>query len=116
MNTSKRRFCATLACLAVGSAWAAAKARVIKIEARKFAYSPATITVKAGEAVVLELHAIDFTHGFNLPEFKIRADLVPGKAVRVPLQPKEAGRFTFVCDNFCGDGHEEMNGALIVTP
>ena len=99
----------------MSGAWAAAKPRVIRIEARKFSYFPASVTLKAGEAVILELHAIDFAHGFNLPDFKLRADLVPGKAVRVPLRPMEAGRFTYLCDNFCGAGHEEMNGTLVVT-
>ena len=26
----------------------------------------------------------------------------------------KAGRFDFLCDVFCGDGHEDMSGTLIV--
>lgn len=90
------------------------KARVIRIEARKFRYTPNEIRVKKGERVMLELTALDFVHGFNLPDFHVRADIPPGKATMVALNPTETGRFTFLCDNFCGEGHEQMNGVLIV--
>jgi heme/copper-type cytochrome/quinol oxidase subunit 2 len=26
------------------------------------------------------------------------------------------GRYHYLCDNFCGDGHDRMSGILIVTP
>jgi len=115
MQTKRRLLlCAPLALVALGAVQAKAKERVIKIEARKFRYAPNVIELKKGEAVVLELTALDFPHGFSLPDFKIRADLVMGKPVRVKLKPEEAGQFGFLCDNFCGSGHEEMSGTLIV--
>jgi cytochrome c oxidase subunit 2 len=114
VKLTRRGFCAALPLALAGMALAAPKERVIKIEARRFAYTPSTITVKRGEAVVLEVTALDFPHGFSVPELKIRADLVPGRPVRVPLRPDRAGRFTFLCNNFCGGGHEEMNGTLVV--
>ena len=88
--------------------------RVISITARKFEYVPHMITVKQNEPVILEFKSLDFVHGFNLPGYGLRADLTPGKAVRVKLMPSKIGSFPFSCDNFCGDGHEEMSGVLIV--
>jgi cytochrome c oxidase subunit 2 len=29
--------------------------------------------------------------------------------------PDKTGTFTFLCDVFCGSGHEDMSGTLIVT-
>jgi cytochrome c oxidase subunit II len=52
--------------------------------------------------------------GFNLPDFKTRADIVPGKTTRVRLVPDKAGSFVFLCDVFCGIGHEGMSGKLTV--
>ncbi|MDB5991159.1 MAG: hypothetical protein JWQ10_2562 [Herbaspirillum sp.] len=91
-----------------------AKPRVIKIEARKFIYTPNEITIKQGEQIILELTALDFVHGFSLPDFKMRTDIMPGKVTTLVLTPTDVGRFTFLCDNFCGDGHETMNGSIIV--
>jgi cytochrome c oxidase subunit II len=31
------------------------------------------------------------------------------------LTPDKTGTFTFACDVFCGSGHEDMTGTLIVT-
>ncbi|MYM87536.1 cytochrome c oxidase subunit II [Rugamonas sp. FT82W] len=113
---TKRRLlmCAPLALVALGAVQAKAKERVIKIEARKFRFAPNVIELKKGEAVVLELTALDFPHGFSVPDLKIRADLVMGKPVQVRLKPETAGQFGFLCDNFCGSGHEEMAGTIIV--
>ena len=88
--------------------------RVIEIEARRFRYTPNEIVVKRGEVVTLALRALDFAHGFNLPDLNLRADLVPGQVVSVRIQPMQSGRFAFLCDNFCGEHHEEMSGTLIV--
>jgi cytochrome c oxidase subunit II len=78
---------------------------------------PATqnrIVLKKNEPVVLEFTALDFTHGFNIPDWKIRADLPPGQLTRIRLTPEKIGEYVFLCDNFCGSGHEEMNGKIIV--
>jgi cytochrome c oxidase subunit 2 len=118
MKPSKRRFLAaaplSLAALLVGAAYAKPAKKVIKIEARKFRFAPNLIELKKGEAVTLELTAVDFPHGFSIPELKVRADLVMGKTIQVHLKPEEAGQFGFLCDNFCGSGHEEMAGTIIV--
>ncbi|HEY8099504.1 MAG TPA: cupredoxin domain-containing protein [Burkholderiaceae bacterium] len=90
------------------------KERVIKLQAKKFEYTPNQIIIKKDEHVVLEITSVDFIHGFNIPDFKIRADLPPGKITRIRLNPDKLGRYAFLCDNFCGSGHEEMNGTIIV--
>jgi cytochrome c oxidase subunit II len=126
MDSSRRRLClglagalasmlAAQAGVAKPRAKAKPNARVIKIEAKKFAFTPNHIVLKKGEAVVLELRALDFTHGFNIPDMKIRSDLLAGQVTRIALQPQTAGEFAFLCDNFCGSGHEEMNGSITVT-
>jgi len=89
--------------------------KVVKLTAKKFEYSPSEITVKKGEPVVLEISSEDVRHGFNLPDFGIRLDVKPGAVNRVRFTPDKAGRFTFHCDVFCGDGHEDMDGTLNVT-
>jgi cytochrome c oxidase subunit 2 len=34
--------------------------------------------------------------------------------VEVTFTPDRAGRFVFLCDNFCGEGHDRMTGFLLV--
>src|SRR5258705_13501715 len=88
------------------------KEKVIKITAKKFNYTPGEVTLKKGVPVILEFRSLDVIMGFNLPDFNVRADIVPGKATRLRLVPDKTGTFVFLCDIFCGTGHEEMNGKL----
>ena len=91
-----------------------ANEKVIKITAKRFDYTPGKLTLKKGEPVVLELSTSDVLMGFNLPDFNVRADIVPDKVVQVRFVPDKTGTFTFVCDIFCGTKHEEMNGTITV--
>jgi cytochrome c oxidase subunit II len=92
-----------------------AQEQMIRMTARKFEYSPNEITVKKDVPVVLEITSLDRDHGFKLREFGIRADIKPGGVTRVRMVPDKVGRFPFECDVFCGTGHEEMSGELVVT-
>jgi cytochrome c oxidase subunit 2 len=90
------------------------KEKVIKITAKKFNYTPGEVKLKKGVPVILEFRTQDVMMGFNLPDFNVRADMVPGKVTRLQLTPDKTGTFVFLCDVFCGSGHEEMNGKLTV--
>ena len=88
--------------------------QVIRIAASTFEYKPSEFTVKKGVPVTLELVSVDRHHGFKLPAFHLRADITPGAVEKVRFVPDQAGKFTFFCDVFCGDGHEDMSGTLTV--
>ena len=88
--------------------------QVIKILARKFTYSPNKLTLKKGVPVQLELTTADVLMGFYVPDFDIRADIIPGQVTKVRLVPDKIGTFAFLCDVFCGSGHETMNGTITV--
>ena len=89
--------------------------RVVKVVARKFVWIPQQIKAKKGETLVLRFTAPEVAMGFSLPDFDRRVDIVPGKVSTVKFTPDKAGTFTFVCDVFCGDGHEDMQGTLVVS-
>ena len=89
-------------------------AAVITITAHRFAYEPNLITVRKGEPVTIELGSSDRLHGFVLAAFGIRLDASPDGRSRVTFTPQQAGTFLFHCDIFCGDGHEDMVGHLVV--
>ena len=90
------------------------KETIIRITAKKFNYTPGEIKLKKGVPVILDFKTLDVMMGFNLPDFNVRADIVPGKVTRLRLVPDKTGTFVFLCDVFCGTGHEEMNGKITV--
>jgi cytochrome c oxidase subunit II len=99
----------------VGAGAFAQGERVIKVVARKWAFLPADIELRKGEPVTLEFTAPEVVMGFNAPDFKLRTDIIPGQVAKVRFTPDKAGTFTFLCDIFCGDGHEGMSGRFIIT-
>ena len=88
--------------------------KTIKIVAKRFAFSPNQITLKKGEPVRLELTSEDVAHGFFLRPLKIDEVVSPGKPVVIDVTPQTAGKFTPICDRFCGAGHGNMNMSIVV--
>lgn len=120
MTTNNRRaFLASAVATALAGAaavgMAAPRVRTIKVVAKKWDFVPNVIKVKKGENVVLKFTAPEVPMGFNLPDFNVRTDIVPGKVATLKLAPDKAGTFTFLCDIFCGEGHETMAGQLVVS-
>jgi cytochrome c oxidase subunit 2 len=110
---------AALAAAAMTAAYVAAQPatpgeQVIRITAKKFAFLPHDVTLKKGVPVILELTTQDVFMGFNAPDLGARVDIVPGKTVRLRVVPVKAGKVEFLCDVFCGAGHEEMGGLITV--
>jgi cytochrome c oxidase subunit 2 len=100
--------------LAGGGVRAAEEPKVIAITAKRFEFSPKEITIKLGETVKLQLTSEDVTHGFFAKPLGIDEVIVPGKTTEVVVTPKAAGRYTTICDHFCGSGHGGMKMTIVV--
>ena len=84
--------------------------------AKRFSWEPAEIQVTVGERVRLVLRTADGLHGIELKKFKISKEIPRGnKPVTLEFTADEAGRFPFLCSEYCGDGHDDMKGVLVVT-
>ena len=101
----------------VSTSKAQAQEQALRIEmiSGKFAFVPNQFSVKKGQRVTVVLTSPDFTHGFSIPDFDVRGDGIPGKPVEVTFVANKVGKFVFLCDNFCGEGHEHMSGFVTVT-
>jgi cytochrome c oxidase subunit II len=90
------------------------KPRIIPMRAQKFFYEPSELTLKLNEPVIFQLTSADVVMGFSVPDFKTRATIIPGQMIEVSMTPDTTGEFTFLCDVFCGSGHENMEGTMRV--
>jgi cytochrome c oxidase subunit 2 len=92
------------------------KEQHITMTVKRFEYSQKEIHVKRGIPVVVEIVSLDVPHGFSVPDFHVRAEVVmPGKPTFIRFTPDKTGEFLYVCDVFCGSGHEQLEGTLFVT-
>jgi cytochrome c oxidase subunit II len=88
--------------------------KVVEITAKRFAFTPSEITLKKGERVTLKIISQDVTHGLYLKPLKIDADIEPGKTTEVTVTPQTVGKFTAICDHFCGVNHGNMKMTIVV--
>ena len=87
--------------------------RTIHIGVRQYAWDPNTITAKPGELVRLIVHNADVKHGLVIPDLGVNQDIPPDGAV-VEFTASKAGTFEFFCSVWCGEGHMEMRGKIVV--
>jgi cytochrome c oxidase subunit 2 len=87
---------------------------VVEITARRFEFTPAKVTLRAGQVVTLRLRSLDVTHGFFQKPLGIDTTIEPGKATDVTITPGTPGSYTVICDHFCGAGHGNMHMEIVV--
>lgn len=78
------------------------------VKAFQFGYDPDVITVKKGEKVRIKINNTDVPHGIRIPELDVKDEN------QVEFTADKAGEFAWYCTIFCGEGHRQMSGRLIV--
>jgi cytochrome c oxidase subunit II len=74
------------------------------------------IRVPVGKPVKFLLSASDVLHGFYLPDFRVKMDMIPGRVTILWVQPDRPGSYQIFCTVYCGTGHSNMLARLIVMP
>lgn len=98
-------------------------ALVIKVEGQRFAWtftypegfkSRGELVVPAGRVVILEVTSVDVFHTFDIPEFRVKADAIPGRVNRIWFEATEPGVYNAFCAELCGVGHAIMRAKVVV--
>jgi cytochrome c oxidase subunit 2 len=91
--------------------------KTFDITASRFEFQPDTIEVTEGDHVKVTLHSADTTHGFAIPELKVKAKIPKGGApVTAEFVADKPGTFLIKCSEYCGPGHKQMTGTIVVSP
>jgi cytochrome c oxidase subunit 2 len=90
--------------------------RVIEVVAKRYAFEPSEIEITEGERVRLVVRSGDGPHGIEIEQFRISKEIPRGSdPVIIEFTADAVGRFPILCSVYCGDGHDDMKGALVVT-
>ncbi len=98
-------------------------AEVIKVTAQQWFWSfehedgtkeIGELHVEAGKAYKFEVTSKDVMHSFNIPEYVVLIDAVPGRVNTVWFAPDEPGEYEIQCREYCGLIHYNMRGKLYV--
>ena len=85
----------------------------IYLVAAQFFWFP-TLKLRAGETYRLHVSSADFQHGFSLQPMNMNFQVVPGYDHVLTIKPQAPGTYPIVCNEFCGVGHQNMIGKIIV--
>jgi len=99
-------------------------AMVIKVTARQWSWSftypngrqTSELFVAVDRPIRLDLKSLDVLHGFYVPAFRIKADVVPGKENYTWFQATQLGDFDIECTVMCGVNHSYMLSKVRVIP
>lgn len=93
---------------------AAAQIREFTLTAKNWEFEPSTIEVNKNDRVVLTIISEDVKHGFAIDDFGVAVTLEPDKTVTTEFVADKAGTYDFYCSVYCGSGHRDMVGKLVV--
>jgi heme/copper-type cytochrome/quinol oxidase subunit 2 len=88
--------------------------RIIRIDARQYAYSPSEIHVNAGDTITFELVSTDVVHGLYVDGYGVSVEADPGQTATLTFTANKPGSFRFRCNVTCGAMHPFMIGKLTV--
>ncbi len=99
-------------------------AMVIQVTARQWAWSftypngrqTSELFVPKDRPIRLDLKSLDVLHGFYVPAFRIKSDVVPGKANYTWFSATQFGDFDIECTMMCGVNHSYMLSKVHVIP
>jgi heme/copper-type cytochrome/quinol oxidase subunit 2 len=91
--------------------------REIKIEAYQFGFQPDVINVKKGENIRLIFTSRDVAHGVFITDGIDMATKTFGRGQTeiIEFTANKTGTFNMQCSVYCGDGHPQMKGRIIVS-
>jgi cytochrome c oxidase subunit 2 len=105
--------------------WVPKNAMQVRVIARMWQYSfeyPGAkvaneLVLPLNNPVKLNLHSEDVIHGFSIPAFRVKEDVVPGKNNYLWFTPQQLGEYQIFCTAYCGVRHSYMGTKVrVVTP
>ncbi len=66
--------------------------------------------VPVGRAVKLIMGSEDVIHSFFIPEFRVKADVIPGRYNTMWFTASKPGKYHIFCTQYCGTKHSAMIG------
>jgi cytochrome c oxidase subunit II len=68
--------------------------------------------VPVGKPVKLIMGSEDVIHSFFIPEFRVKADVIPGRYNTMWFTASKAGKYHIFCTQYCGTKHSAMIGTV----
>jgi cytochrome c oxidase subunit 2 len=72
------------------------------------------MVVPQGRDIALVMETKDVIHGFFMPAYRVKQDIVPGMINRLWFKPTALGTADILCSQYCGEEHSKMLATVYV--
>ncbi len=88
----------------------------VNLKARMWAWIPNSIEVVNPKKIIFRVTSEDVVHGFQIVGTPVNFMVFPGYIAEIQWEVPEdfEGTYLFVCNEYCGLGHDTMWGQLII--
>ncbi|MBS3966944.1 MAG: c-type cytochrome [Truepera sp.] len=86
----------------------------LTVIAQAFSFVPNEVVVPAGAEITFFLTSRDVLHSYQVQFTTINVNLIPGEVATLRYTFREPGEHLVICAQYCGIGHHNMLGRLVV--
>lgn len=87
----------------------------VRMVAARYGFYPQKIELPANTPVTFRVASFDVLHGVHGAMTNMSTMVIPGYVSEVTTAFPKAGEYPFLCNEFCGLGHDHMWSRLVVT-
>ena len=88
----------------------------VRMVAARYSFYPQMVEVPADTPVTFRITSPDIVHGVHVPFTNMSTMVIPGYISEVTTQFSREGESQFLCNEYCGLGHDYMWSKLKVVP
>lgn len=86
----------------------------VVMRAEFYVFRPEVVRVPAGRPVRFRITSPDVLHGFQIVGTNVNLTVAPGYVSEATYTFTRPGEYLVVCNEYCGLGHHNMQGTLVV--
>ncbi len=86
------------------------------VVAQTFIFRPDPIEIPENSEVTFQVTSPDVIHSFSIVGTNVNTMVIPGEVSSMTAEFDEPGEYGVICNEYCGTGHHDMEGKIVVVP
>jgi cytochrome c oxidase subunit II len=86
----------------------------VSVVVQSFAFLPTEIRLPEGAETTFYITSRDVIHGYQVQDTTINFEIIPGEVAIFNYTFREPGEYRVICNQYCGTGHHNMLGMVVV--
>ncbi len=88
----------------------------VAMVAQTFSFNPSEVRLPVDSEIEFYVTSKDVLHGFQIKSTNTNMEIIPGEVSYSSYTFKKPGEYWVICNEYCGIGHQNMLGKIVVLP